>query len=168
MRVHPATMADADVVMSILDVAARRHGRMPWSRPRVEQGIEEEETLLGYVETAPVATATLQRSDAAIWGSDALTAPAALYLHRLASSMPGRGFGAAMLAASEQRAMAVGARLLRLDCSTDGERLRRYYRELGYVEVREVVPSPWRLVLLQKRLEGQFQSRQAASTPSPP
>ena len=103
MRVRRATTADADVVMSILDVAARRHRRVPWLRAQVQQGIVEEETLLGYVQSALVATATLQRADPTIWGPGALAAPAALYLHRLASAMPGRGLGAAMLAAAEGR-----------------------------------------------------------------
>ncbi len=150
-------MADADVVMWILDVAARRHRRLPWLRAQVEQGIEEEKTLLGYVQTAPVATATLQRADPAIWGSGALASPAALYLHRLASVMPGRGFGAAMLAAAEEQAMTAGAEFLRLDCSAESEGLRRYYRELGYMELGEVERSTWRLVLFEKRLRGPAQ-----------
>ncbi len=162
LTVRVATPADADMVMSILDNAADRHGRLPWSRSRVEQGLAEEETLLGYVRATPVATATLQRSDPTIWGPDAVIAPAALYMHRLATSIPGSGLGAAMLAASEERAIAIGAELLRLDCSAESKRLRRYYRELGYAELREVERPAWRLVLFEKRL------RPAAARPGPP
>ena len=162
LNVRVATPADADMVMSILDDAADRHGRLPWSRSRVEKGLAEEETLLGYVRATPVATATLQRSDPTIWGPDAVIAPATLYMHRLATSIPGSGFGAAMLAASEERAITIGAELLRLDCSAESKRLRRYYRELGYAELGDVERPAWRLVLFEKRL------RPAAARPGPP
>jgi GNAT superfamily N-acetyltransferase len=152
LDIRRATLTDVDVLMSILDAAAERHGRRPWLRSLVERGIAEDETVVGCEQGRAVATATLQRSDPDVWGPDALVAPAAFYLHRLASLEPGRGLGSATLAGAEEWATAAGAEVLRLDCGADNPRLRRYYRDLGYAELEEVELPGWRLVRFEKCL----------------
>lgn len=151
LSVRRATLADVDLLMPILDAAAERHSRRPWLRSLAQRGIAEHETLIGSEHRMPVATATLQRSDPDVWGPDAPVAPAAFYLHRLASLEPGRDLGAAMLAAAEEWATAAGAEVLRLDCGADSARLRRFYRDLGYTELEEVELPGWRLVRFEKR-----------------
>ena len=142
-------MADLDLVQSILDTAAARHGRQLWRREHVERGILADETLLGgYSDLA--ATATLQSSDAELWGPGSAVAPEAIYLHRLAAAVRGQGLGAAMLPACESRSRAAGIHLVRLDSGSG--RLRAYYRDLGYSEVREIEGPNWRQVLFEKKL----------------
>jgi GNAT superfamily N-acetyltransferase len=152
LRIRRATLADVEVLMPILDAAADRHARRPWLRSHVERGIVEHLTLIGCEHGRPVATATLQRSDPDVWGPDALVAPAALYLHRLAGLERGRGLGAAMLGAAEAWAKGMGAEVLRLDCGAENERLRRYYRDLAYTELDEVEHPGWRLARFEKYL----------------
>ena len=158
VNVRRADLADADLVIAILEAAAACHGRPQWPRTAVERGLHEDNTLLGYHHDQPVATATLQRSDTAIWGS--VATPAAMYLHRLAASISGHGFGAAMLGACEEQARAAGADFLRLDCASESDGLRQYYCEHGYAQLREVEVHGWRLTLFEKRL------RQARLSPS--
>ncbi len=151
-RVRRAVIGDLDVVMAILDSAAARHGRSQWSREHVERGLTRDVTLLGHVDREAVATVTLQAFDPDVWGEDAARAPDAMYVHRLASSKPGAGLGAAMLAAAEEWAASESALVVRLDCGVGDSRLRRFYIDLGYLEIAVVERPRWRLVLLEKRL----------------
>jgi GNAT superfamily N-acetyltransferase len=145
-------VAEIDVVMTVLNAAAARHGRRPWLQSHAMWGIVNDETLMGFEQGKLVATATLQGSDSDVWGPDALVAPVALYLHRLASLEPGRGFGGVMLGAAEDWAKGAGAEVMRLDCGAGNGRLRRYYLELGYAEVKEVQFRSWHMVLFEKHL----------------
>lgn len=152
LEIRRATPADLDALMVILDAAAARHQRRPWQRGHVEQGIVDDDTPLGFEAGRLVASATLQRSDPDVWGTESEVAPAAAYVHRVARLAARRGWGAAIMAGAERWAAAAEVEALRLDCSADNERLRRYYGDLGYTEVKVVELAAWRTSLFEKRL----------------
>ncbi|KUJ70484.1 protein tyrosine phosphatase [Streptomyces albus subsp. albus] len=96
--------------------------------------------------------------DPAAWGPQP---PVAGYVHRLMTDrqVAQPGAGRELLAAAERRIAETGRAVCRLDCLADNARLRRYYQEAGYTEVREVPKHGdggrrYAVTLLEKELAG--------------
>jgi ribosomal protein S18 acetylase RimI-like enzyme len=126
------------------------------------------EFLLGLVERGElyvavnggeiVGTVTLQWSDPPFWGERA----DAGFVHRLAVRRAHAGVGAALLAWAGERVAAGGRTFVCLDTLTSNTRLRRYYEDMGFHEVGEIVGpaehltdpvlGTWRATLYEKRI----------------
>lgn len=77
----------------------------------------------------------------------------AAYLHRLAvAPWIGRGWGGRIVRAAEEWALERGRPLLRLDCWDGNEKLRAYYRRLGFRERDAVAVGGYEVRLLEKGL----------------
>jgi ribosomal protein S18 acetylase RimI-like enzyme len=158
---EPATDADAEAIVALRDAAARwmqGRGIAQWAPGEV--GIAEMRHLVreGRVVVVRlggrvVAAAQLVSEDPDVWGDQA---DPSLYVHGLVidRSHAGAGLGRAVLSQVERRAVADGARYLRLDCVAGNAALRAYYCEAGFAEVGHRSFGEWRhpTTLLQKEL----------------
>ncbi|GII62374.1 N-acetyltransferase [Sphaerisporangium krabiense] len=119
---------------------------------RIAEQIDRSEWYMARSGEVPCGAFRLLWSDPGVWeGRDTLAA----YVHGLMIDRghAGGGVGAAMLAWVEDRARGAGTDLVRLDCVEHNTRLRRYYADLGFLEVGLRTFSPrWTGVLLEKRL----------------
>jgi ribosomal protein S18 acetylase RimI-like enzyme len=116
------------------------------------------ELYVAGVGAALVATLTLQWSDPPFWGDR----QDAAFVHRLAVRRSHAGVGRSLLDWAEQAAADRGRSFLCLDTLSSNVRLRRYYEDLGFREVREIsgpadhptdpVLGAWRAVLYEKRV----------------
>ncbi|MEU3162736.1 GNAT family N-acetyltransferase [Streptosporangium sp. NPDC006930] len=91
-------------------------------------------------EGGPVATLALDgHADPEFWSRDDEPS-SALYVHKLAVARDhaGTGLGEALLDWAGLRALALGKRWLRLDCSKDNPRLQDYYRGQRFAHLRTV------------------------------
>jgi ribosomal protein S18 acetylase RimI-like enzyme len=131
-------------VLEILAEAARwtrARGYENWperfSRRFVASHAAACELFLVELDTATVATLTLQWSDLRFWGE---TAPDAGYVHRLAvrRAHAGRGLGHRLLEWADEQAIARGCEFLRLDVVSDNAPLRGYYEQVGFAHQRDV------------------------------
>lgn len=132
--VRPASDADVDDVLSILDEAAMwLHGRGIRQWPQrfpaalVAPAVDRGETWLAIRDCRAVATVTVTTSDP-LWDDDG----AALYVHRLAVRRQAAGVGAAVLSWVGQHAAGLGRHIVRLDCVAHNEALRAYYEQYGF------------------------------------
>jgi GNAT superfamily N-acetyltransferase len=132
-RVHKANAADLDVVLAILDEAARwliTRGIQQWPSPFprvvVERDFETNTVWLASLDGHPIATASTLTSDPMFWGD--LT-DNAWYLHRLAIRRHEAGAGRQFLEWIERQAASSGVEYMRLDCCVG---LRAYYEKAGY------------------------------------
>lgn len=131
-----ATLADAAVVLSILDEASawlrsrgidqwpERFG-LGWIGPSLESG----QTWLAFVDREPVGTITLSDSDP-MWPEDRGDA---LYVHRVAVRRTAAGLGGVLLDWADATARQQGRLWLRLDCVATNGALRAYYEQRGFV-----------------------------------
>jgi protein-tyrosine phosphatase len=126
-------------------------------RPRLLAG---DVYLAGPPGAGAVATITLQWEDPAYWGE---RPPDAGYVHRLAvrPAFHRQGWGGRLLAWAESATREHGRPWLRLDCAAANPRIRRYYAELGFREVGDLVLGGLALQLLEKWI-----GPGAAATPS--
>lgn len=139
-----AEEADAAALVELRDAAARwmvSRGIDQW-----QPGTLSEDHFRGRMRDGEVWLATdgvngdivgaweLWWSDDNAWGS---RPPVAGYVHRLMidrGNAP-RGLGRLLLSAAEDRIVASGRSVARLDCAAHNLRLQRYYLDLGYREV---------------------------------
>lgn len=139
VEIRPATPADIDTVIGVLDEAAAwwaergnaawRPGH--WDRPSLASLIAAGRTFLAYDGEQVLGTFNLQWADRTFWPEAAEDAG---YVHRLgvARDGHGRGVGREMLAYAERSAREAGKRFLRLDCACESEVLRAYYTSAGF------------------------------------
>jgi ribosomal protein S18 acetylase RimI-like enzyme len=131
--IRPATLADTDSVLGILNEAAEwltarkiaGWRRDQWKRATLAAAIARKETLLAFERDRAVGTVNLQWTDELFWPG----APAdAGYVHRLAVGRDahGRSVGLNLLAAAERSARDLGKRFVRLDCACESAGLRAY------------------------------------------
>ncbi|MER5648408.1 GNAT family N-acetyltransferase [Streptosporangium sp. NPDC002524] len=152
-----ATDGDLDGVLALLAEAAgwlNRQGVRQWPAdgfpagritPLIGEGVlylldREDEPGGREGEGGPVATLALDgHADPEFWtrGDDP---GSALYVHKLAVARDhaGMGLGEALLDWAGLRALALGKRWLRLDCSKDNPRLQGYYRGQRFAHLRTV------------------------------
>ena len=78
----------------------------------------------------------------------------AYYVYTVVSRMrpASRGVGRSLLLWAEDRARAVGATYLRLDCWPDNAELRAYYEKLGFGEFDTYVDEGWHGIVVQLRV----------------
>jgi ribosomal protein S18 acetylase RimI-like enzyme len=134
-----ARLADLDVVVSMLEEAARwmvRRGIEGWtpdgfSRERIAVLIESGEMYLAVLDGRPAGTFALQWSDRETWGD---VPDDAGYIHGLAirREFAGAGLGREMLRRAEQMVSLSEREYLRLDCVADNKALNEYYRRAGF------------------------------------
>jgi ribosomal protein S18 acetylase RimI-like enzyme len=139
LEVREAGSADLDVVLSILEEAARWlvcRGIDQWrpgsfSRQRIAARIERGEMYLAELAGYPVGTFALQWSDEETWGD---VPDDAGYVHGLAirRDFAVRGLGREVLRRAENLAVASGKKYLRLDCMAENNALNEYYERAGF------------------------------------
>lgn len=158
-----AESSDLPTLVALRDSAARwmasegidqwRVGEMTEDhfRKRMAEG---EIWVATHQESGVVGAFELWWDDERTWGPQP---PIAGYVHRLMTDRAAapRGTGRAMLAAAEERIVAAGRRLARLDCAAHNAGLRRYYAGAGYREVGEqplTLGSRYPVTLFEKEL----------------
>jgi ribosomal protein S18 acetylase RimI-like enzyme len=139
LQIREARIADLDVVLSILEEAARWlvcRGIEGWtpgsfSRQRIAERIERGEMYLAELAGQPAGTFVLQWSDEETWGD---VPDGAGYVHGLAirRDFAGRGLGRVLLEQAENAAAASGRKYLRLDCIAVNPALNEYYERAGF------------------------------------
>jgi protein-tyrosine phosphatase len=147
LELRRASISDVDVVVELLSGAARwmldagiRQWPDPFPREIIEGSIDRRETFLAFARGQVVGSIALYEEDPNWWGD---RPPDALYVHRLVVSLDARGqqIGAQLLDWAVSRVAAAGRAWLRLDCGTDNLRMRKYYEDLGFSHVEDVVVS---------------------------
>jgi len=139
LEIKAARIADLDVVLSILEEAARwmvSQGIEGWtpgsySRRRIADLVERGEMYLAHLAGQPVGSFALQWSDEVTWG----TVPDdAGYVHGLAvcRDFAGVGVGRELLRRAEVRVSQSGRKYVRLDCVADNDALNGYYLRAGF------------------------------------
>ncbi|HZM76303.1 MAG TPA: GNAT family N-acetyltransferase [Candidatus Limnocylindrales bacterium] len=159
-----ATEADLPTLVALRDSAARRlmsAGIEQWRPGELTEDQFRHHMRVGEVWVATdgpdgrvVGAWELWWEDERTWGP---RPPLAGYIHRLMIDHENawRGMGRAMLTAAEDRIVAVGRGLARLDCAAHNPRLRRYYTDAGYTEVGHQPlhgPSGYPVTLFEKSL----------------
>lgn len=139
LAIEPATPAEVDVVLGVLNDAAQwtvdrgAAGWRPgiWTTRWLLEGIERGETFLARRDGTVVATITLQWSDPLFWGE---RPPDAGYVHRLAvtSDAHGEGIGRRLVEWAERVTVSRGRPFLRLDTAYENPKLCAYYEALGF------------------------------------
>jgi GNAT superfamily N-acetyltransferase len=144
--VRPAAAGDVDLVLDLLDEAARwmaTIGRPNWPAPfpreRVVRDVGTGRLYLAAREATLVGTITFQWEDARFWGDNGTDGRAG-YVHRLAvrRAHAGIGLGTQLLGWADQRVRAAGRTGLRLDVVSHNTPLRRYYERNGFAHVRDL------------------------------
>lgn len=104
----------------------------------------------------PVVVAALTRPDMDFWTEDD-DLGSAWYIARLMTADHGSGYGTQLIETLAVAAAAAGRRYLRLDCMRENTALHRYYRTIGFDQVR-IVEHPEREsgALFQRPLAGLF------------
>lgn len=154
-----AQEADAECLFALREAAARwqvGHGIVQWSPGEV--GLEEfhaqvraGEWLVLREWDAVRAACRLLWSDPVVWGDQPEDAG---YVHGLVidRAAAGAGLGRRVLDLVADRVRRTGRPFLRLDCIGGNQRLRDYYRALGFREVgRRNFDSRWDPVVLLER-----------------
>jgi GNAT superfamily N-acetyltransferase len=162
MKITCAQPSDTDIVLAILDEAARwlqargiNQWPVPFPHAEVQQRFAEGAVYLALVDDQPAGTFSLFPSDLENWGP---MPDDALYLHGLAvrRAFAGSGLGQALLHHAEDIAIAQGKRFLRLDCWAGNAALRRFYTAAGFRERGIVEPcvdgEVWNCRLFEKVL----------------
>jgi ribosomal protein S18 acetylase RimI-like enzyme len=111
----------------------------PYPRASLQRAIKAGEVFVVRENKKLIATLTIDRKPNPVWGE--LTGENALYVHRLAieKSHKGTGLGRDLMIWAESHSRNQHVPLLRLDCDSTNERLRNFYRDLGF-ESRGVRP----------------------------
>lgn len=161
--VRPATLDDVPRAVELRDDAARwllARGVRQWQPGERTPAYFEAGIAAGHLHVAldpadsVVGTVLVQPSDEAIWGPDAGDAG---YVHALVTARGDayRGLGTHLLGWAEQRILAGGGRVARLDHVESNLRLGQVYEQLGYVVVGSTSfgePVPHRATLREKVL----------------
>jgi len=153
--VRLAVPADiVEVIELLADAAARLRAkgieqwpeRFPetYIRHLVEQGV----VYVAVSDEEVNGSFCLQWSDVAFWG----TRSDAGFIHHLAVRQSYAGLGRELIAWADQRAAEEGRGFLCLDCWAGNDRLRRYYKELGFHNVGEIGGSEQHPYLASERL----------------
>jgi len=155
VKVEQALPEEVEDVVAVLSEAAAwlcSRGIEQWPHPFpaewVEPSIERGETYLARVEGAVAGTITLRWEDPAFWGEQP---PVAGYVHAIAVRRAFAGLGPKLLEWAEEQVRGSGRGLVRLDCRTDNQRLRRYYEERGFVHRRDTSVGDFRTSLYERR-----------------
>jgi protein-tyrosine phosphatase len=153
-----ATPADADIVLDILQEAARwllSRDIDQWRPDQFERepllaAIARGEIYLARRDGEAFGTLRLQWTDERVWGCDTGDAG---YVHGLAirRSAAGIGLGRAVLRWAEQKVAAAGRAYLRLDCMTANLALRSYYERAGFTCRGDLHGKTWSASRYEKR-----------------
>jgi len=157
LDVRQAQPEDLDTVVAILSEAARwllergiRQWPDPFPRDRAAALLDRGDFYLVLVDGEPAATFALLWSDPAFWGEQP---PVAGYVHAIAvrRAYAGQKLGERLLDWAEERILAEGRELLRLDCMSDNAVLRDYYERLGFEPRGEAVFDDFTATRFERR-----------------
>ena len=160
LEVVLAALDDIDTVLGILEEAAAwvRDHNLPhvwvpggFSREAFLDQISRGEVYVGWVDWKAAGTFVLQWSDVFWWGE---MPPDAGYVHKLAIKpvFAGQGIGRELLKWAETKARAVGKKYLRLNCIAADKKIREYYENAGFTQVRDVMGPKALATLYEKPL----------------
>lgn len=159
LTVVEARAGDWEIVLRILNEAAEwlrskeidQWQSAYWTRTLISDGIRNGEVYLARLEGEVVGTITLQWSDPRFWGDTLIDAA---YFHRLAikREYAAKGLGRVLVEWAVNRAKAAGESFLRLNCSFENQRLRRYYEDAGFSYRGEARVRDLRFALYEKQL----------------
>ncbi|HEV2170189.1 MAG TPA: GNAT family N-acetyltransferase [Candidatus Binatus sp.] len=143
VEIRPATAADVEEELGVLDEAARwlaARGINQWPvdgfpRDLIAADIARAEVHIARCNRRAVGTFTLQWSDQMFWPG---AVGEAGYVHRIAVRREARGIGVELLKAAECATVAAGRKLLRLDCYAGNEALCAYYERAGFVRRADI------------------------------
>jgi ribosomal protein S18 acetylase RimI-like enzyme len=151
-RARPEELEDVVGVLSEAGAWLRSRGVEQWPDPYpaewVAASIERGETYVVRLNGAVAGTITLRWADPAFWGEQP---PVAGYVHGIAVRRAFAGLGSELLEWADEQVRAERRELLRLDCRTDNERLRRYYEEHGFVHRGDTTVDDFRTSLYERR-----------------
>jgi GNAT superfamily N-acetyltransferase len=154
MKVTRAKADELDEVVVVMSEAAawlRSRGIEQWPSPYpaawVAPSIERGETYLARLNGAVAGTITLRWADPAFWGEQP---PVAGYVHGIAVRRGFAGLGSELLEWADEQVRLAGRDVLRLDCRTDNERLRRYYEERGFEHRGDATVAEFRTSLYER------------------
>ncbi len=162
LSITPATSAELDIVLDMLEEAARwitSKGIDQWQpgsfadqrKQKIAGQVDHGEVYLARVDGKPFGTFTLQWADPLVWQN---VPDDAGYMHRLAvrRAFAGQGLGQALLASAGSKVVAAGKRYLRLDCMAENEALRLYYERAGFSYCGDLSGNGWSASLYEKLL----------------
>jgi hypothetical protein len=164
-EIRLAGPGDVDAAVEVLAEATawlRSRGIVQWparfSMAFMLEHARRGELYVAISQGEVVGTVTLQWSDPAFWGERA----DAGFVHRVAVSRSRPGLGKALIDWAAGQAVDRERNFLCLDCLSGNTRLRRYYEDLGFCAVGEIVGPPdhptdpalegWRATLYEKPL----------------
>lgn len=154
LEFRPATVEDAPELTEVLQQAAvfkaslgdNIWGPEPFTDKETIDSISGGNTYIALSSGELAGSLVVLTSDERIWGAEKGTDGKAIYLHRLAvgESFRGQHVGELMMKWAIGKARELGKTLIRLDCSTDNEKLCEYYDRNGFKEVgRKVLMDPY-------------------------
>jgi GNAT superfamily N-acetyltransferase len=143
VEIRPATAADLDDVLDVLNEAARwlaSRGINQWPidgfpRDLIAADLSRAQVYIARRDRRAVGTFTLQWSDEIFWPG---AVGEAGYVHRIAVRRDSRGLGVELLKTAERATIAAGRKLLRLDCYAGNDTLCAYYEQAGFVRRAEI------------------------------
>lgn len=159
LELHPAVASDTGSLLALREAAAAwlvERDIRQWEpgevgAKQIRAQIEAGDWFVHRADGAIAGALRLLWSDPEFWGE---RPDDAAYVHGLVIDRrhAGQGLGGRLLDRAEQRARDAGRPFLRLDCSESNLRLRRYYRDRGFVEVgrRDLGDAWWSVTLFEK------------------
>jgi ribosomal protein S18 acetylase RimI-like enzyme len=141
-ELHTAQITHIGRMMELYEEARRWHAEMSVSQwplfelERVLDDIDNKRLFVIKAGQCVLGGVTVTDEDVLIWGDDL----PALYIHRLvvARDFKGQNIGSMIVEHVERMAIKRRKLILRLDCWADNDRLKRYYEQLGFKQVRDV------------------------------
>jgi ribosomal protein S18 acetylase RimI-like enzyme len=156
MKVERAGPEELGKVADVLSEAAawlRSRGIEQWPHPHpaewVDASIQRGETYLARVGGVIAGTITLRWEDPAFWGEQP---PVAGYVHGVAVRREFAGLGSELLEWADEQVRAAGRKLVRLDCRTENDALRRYYELHGFAHRGDTKVGDFRTSLYERGL----------------
>jgi GNAT superfamily N-acetyltransferase len=157
IKIRLAGSADADLVVAILEEAARwlRDAGAPmWKAHELEPAhllaaVEAGLFFLAEVSGEAAGTVKFELEDELFWPDMPRTE--ACYVHRLAvrRGFAGKGVSSALLAFAVGRTRALGRPFLRLDCESNRPRLRAVYEAFGFTHHSDRQVGPYHVARYQ-------------------
>ena len=163
LTVRKATADEIEIVFNMLEEAAlwlqnkQIDYWQDWLNPPkpyvdwIADGFAQEQFYLVYKGAQQIGCFRLQWQDTLFWGNQKDNAG---YVHSLTISraLAGEGVGARVLELIEQMCRNNSKKFIRLDCGAHIVGLCRYYENLGFLPMGEVVVEGEKLTLYEKEL----------------
>lgn len=141
-RFEKASLQHFNDIMRLFEKARLWHGEVgvsPWpefDESEVKGNIVDGAVYVLTLNDLVIGTATVFEEDPLIWED----AEPAFYVHRMATdrAFKGNGLSRVMIGHLAEEAKSVGKASLRLDCWAENEKLKEFYRSLGFKMLHDV------------------------------